>query len=134
LDVAGGRQPGADIEELPDAGLFGQVFDRPAKERAVLARSGADRGESGQYLVRGFAVGREVILPAWAVVVHRAECGRDVLISGGSSAIHVSLSPLIPTCPARKSYRPRLTADACGRSHFLASGRRPALSIQRKAK
>jgi hypothetical protein len=54
---------GADIEELLDAGLCGQVPDRAAKERTVLARHDADRGKSGQHLVLGLAVGREVIFP-----------------------------------------------------------------------
>jgi hypothetical protein len=36
VDVAGGRQSGPNVEELPDAGFFGRVPDRAAEERAVL--------------------------------------------------------------------------------------------------
>jgi hypothetical protein len=64
VHVVGGRQPGPDVKELPDAGLGRQVPDRAAEERAVLARGDADGGVGLQDLLGGLAVGREVILAA----------------------------------------------------------------------
>jgi hypothetical protein len=63
------RQPGADVEELPDAGLRGQVPDGPAEERAVLPRSGAHPGHGRHHLVGHLPVRREVILAAQVVVI-----------------------------------------------------------------
>jgi hypothetical protein len=43
MGVVRRRQPGPDVEELPDALLAGQVLDRTGQERAV----GADRRDGG---------------------------------------------------------------------------------------
>ena len=64
MHVARGRQAGPDVEELPDTRLGRQVPDRASEERAVLAGRDADGGVGRQDLVRRFAVGGEVILPA----------------------------------------------------------------------
>jgi MFS family permease len=78
VHVAGGGQPGPDVEELPDARLFRQVADRAAEERAVLTPGDATAWPGGEYLLRHLAVGREVVLAADAVVVHpgRVRLGR----------------------------------------------------------
>jgi hypothetical protein len=39
VDVAGGRQAGADVKELADSPFFGEEPDHPPQERAVLPRA-----------------------------------------------------------------------------------------------
>jgi hypothetical protein len=69
VHVIRGRQAGPDVEELPNAGLGGQVPDRAAEERPVLARGDADGRVGLQDLLGGLAVGRKVVLAAEEVVV-----------------------------------------------------------------
>ena len=67
--VAGGRDAGADIQELPDGGLGGQVPGRPAEEGPVGAHPVAQPGRRGQHALGRLPVGGEVILAAQPVVV-----------------------------------------------------------------
>jgi hypothetical protein len=65
-------EPGADVEELPDSQVAGQVADGAPEEAPVLQRGPAhlvlaDRRERPP---RGLPVGREVVLTAEHVVVH----------------------------------------------------------------
>jgi len=65
-------QPGADVKELPDADLIGQVPDHAHQELAVLDRRGphhAARHHRDDSL-RGGPVGRVVVLAAEVVVIH----------------------------------------------------------------
>jgi hypothetical protein len=64
VDVVLGRQAAADVEELPDARFGGQVPDRPAEERPVLARRDMGGRGAPQDFRRRRAVRREVVLPA----------------------------------------------------------------------
>jgi hypothetical protein len=69
VHVIGGRQPGPDVEELPDARLGGQVPDDPAEELAVFPQPGAAVWPCGERLVRRRAVSGEMVLAADVVVV-----------------------------------------------------------------
>ena len=70
VDVAGGWQPGPDVEELADALLGRQVSDRTAEERPVLPGRGAPGGHGSPGFLGHFAVGGEVVLAAEGVVVN----------------------------------------------------------------
>src|SRR5208282_6096236 len=73
--VAVGRDPGADVEELPDPRLGGQETNRPGQEGAV----GADREHQVRVRLQGplaeFPVSGEVVLPAQPVVVDAGYVG-----------------------------------------------------------
>jgi hypothetical protein len=69
VGVVGGGQPGADVQELPDARLAGQVARRPPQEVAVLQRGQPGGREALENLVPGGAIDREVVLAAEPVVV-----------------------------------------------------------------
>ena len=69
VHVAGAGQAGADVQELPDPGLGGQVPHGPVEERPVLPGGGAHRGPGAQHLAGRLPVGREVVFPAQEVVV-----------------------------------------------------------------
>jgi hypothetical protein len=58
------RQPGPEVEELPDAGLVGQVPDHPAEEGPVSAHIGQQRRLGGGQLRGDRAVGGVVVLAA----------------------------------------------------------------------
>jgi hypothetical protein len=60
VGVVGRRQPGADVEELADAFLGGQVADGPGQEGPVGASRGPDRRIGGDGLLAGDPVGLEV--------------------------------------------------------------------------
>jgi hypothetical protein len=68
VSVVGGRQAGADVEELPDPGLAGQVTDRADQETALHMGDIGDVGKHPQDHVADLAVGREVILAAQQVI------------------------------------------------------------------
>jgi hypothetical protein len=72
VHVAHGGQPGADIEELPDPLLAGQVADGPPEEEPVLPH-GAPHDVLAEHVegpAHRITVGGEVVLPAEHVVVH----------------------------------------------------------------
>ena len=58
------RDAGADVEELPDADLGGQVPDGPAEELPVGPDVADDRRPDGDDRLRGPLVGGEVVLAA----------------------------------------------------------------------
>jgi len=87
------RQPGADVEELPDARLGRQVPHGPAQERPVLPRGGASVRRMLQHLLRQRPVGGEVVLPADHVVVHAGGM-RSRRINLGQEFAHIGLSKL----------------------------------------
>src|SRR5205823_14745369 len=68
--VVGRRQAGADVEELPDPGLAGQVAHGPGEEPALQPGDVGDAREHLQDRVADLAVGREVVLAAQQVVPH----------------------------------------------------------------
>jgi len=69
VGVVRGGDPGADVEELPDAGLRGQVAHGPAEERAVAADAHSHERVGRHELLGQLAVGGEVVLAAEPVVV-----------------------------------------------------------------
>jgi hypothetical protein len=58
VGVVGGGQAGADVQELADPGLAGQVGDGPDEERARAAGDLDDLREDGPELLTGVAVDR----------------------------------------------------------------------------
>jgi hypothetical protein len=66
--VLGGRQAGADVQELADAGLAGQVADRPAEKCPVGAGLLDDARQHLHDLLTDLPVDREVVLAAEPVV------------------------------------------------------------------
>jgi len=62
--VADGGDSGADVEELPDACLPGQVADGTAEEGPVLAGLDRRRRDRGDEPVPDLSVGREIVLAA----------------------------------------------------------------------
>jgi hypothetical protein len=69
VDVAGGRDAGADVQELADPGLAGQPAHGPAEEGPLGPHLGADGGHLlGDGVAHG-PVGGEVVLAAQPVVV-----------------------------------------------------------------
>ena len=69
VGVARGGDSGADVEELPDTRLPGQVADGAAEEGAVLAGLDRRRRDRGDEPVSDLPVGPEVVLSAQQVVV-----------------------------------------------------------------
>jgi hypothetical protein len=68
VDVVGGRQTGADVEELPDPGLGGDVADRAHQEGPRRAGVLDDLRERLPDLVAHLPVDGEVLRPAQPVV------------------------------------------------------------------
>jgi hypothetical protein len=68
VGVLHGGQPGADIEELPDPGLAGQVADRADEELARLRGHGRDVRIDFQTRLADGAVDLEVVLAAHSEV------------------------------------------------------------------
>jgi hypothetical protein len=67
-----GGQPGADVEELPDPQVPGQVADGAPEEAPVLKHGPANHvlAQHRERPPDGLPIGREVVLPAEHVVVH----------------------------------------------------------------
>ena len=68
MGVVGGGQPGADVQELADPGLAGQVADGVGQEPPAAAGDVGDAGEDSSELVAGGPVNRVVVLAAEPVV------------------------------------------------------------------
>jgi hypothetical protein len=79
VDVVGGGQAAADVEELGDARLSRQVPDGAAEERPVLAGRDVRGGRAPQDLRRGLTVRREVVRPADEKVVDPRGMGRGAV-------------------------------------------------------
>src|SRR6266571_1717196 len=96
VGVVGGRQAGADVQELADPRLAGQVPDRAAQERPVSAGEAGDVREHRHDLVTDHAVGRVMVLAAQPVIPDpgRVRHGyvelRRVLAGGGRIVGHGS--------------------------------------------
>ncbi len=103
VDVIGGRQAAADVEELAEpASAVRNLTAQPRNARFSRAATCA-LGELPQHLRRRLAVGREVVLPADEVVVDA--CGMrfaEVLISGATTGPGARRSAGGP-CGARRS-------------------------------
>ena len=70
VHVLRGRQPGADVQELPQAGLADQVPDHAAEQVTLGPDTYLDGGQPGDELVADGPVGGEVVLAAEQVVIH----------------------------------------------------------------
>ncbi len=75
VGVVGGRQAGADVQELPHPGLVDQVLHRPAQERPVGPDAGQHARVGRDDLLGGLAVGLVVVLAAEPVVVDPGRVG-----------------------------------------------------------
>jgi hypothetical protein len=82
VHVLHGRQAGAEVEELPDAGLGGQETDHPGQKRPARPGRLHRLGEDLVGLFRGPPVGLEVVLAAQPVVVDPRRMG-DFCIDPG---------------------------------------------------
>jgi pimeloyl-ACP methyl ester carboxylesterase len=69
VHVGVGRQPGTDVEELPDSRLGRQVPDRSREKAPVLYRRGPDLGVGLEARLGDGAIRREVVLPAEQEVI-----------------------------------------------------------------
>jgi hypothetical protein len=79
MGVTRARQPSADVKELSDARLAGQVAHRSREKLPVLPGGDACRWQSLQSDFRGRAIDREVVLAAEKIIVHsRRMRPRDV--------------------------------------------------------
>jgi len=67
--VARRGQPGADVDDLPDAGLADQVADHPAEEGPVPLHRQPDVRQLRDHRIADRAVGRVVVLAAEQVVI-----------------------------------------------------------------
>jgi hypothetical protein len=75
VHVALGRDAGADIEELADPRLPGEVADGPPQEGPVLAHGGTQDRVHGQHRAGGVLVGEEVVAAAQPVVIDTGRVG-----------------------------------------------------------
>jgi hypothetical protein len=71
-----GRQSRAEVEELLDTRLAGNVAHRPGQERPAVPGDGRDIGNRGEQLGRGGAVNGEVILAAKQEIINPSHVGR----------------------------------------------------------
>src|SRR3954447_21852325 len=69
VHVVRGRDPGAEVEELPYPRILDQVRHGTAEKTTVLKGRDLYRREDGLDGVAGYPVGREVVLAAQPVVV-----------------------------------------------------------------
>ena len=111
VGIARCRQPGADVQELPDARLAGQVPDRPPQEGPVRPGLGHDARQHRRNLVASLPVGRVVVRAAQPVIPdprrmrhRRVQPGARI---GRSSRVvrHRTSSPGHTVCP--ELIRPR---------------------------
>jgi hypothetical protein len=94
--VGAGRrgQPGADVEELPDAASGGQITHRPGKERAVGPGADDHLGPAPDHCLGGAAVGMEVVLAAKPVVVDPGRMGGIRVETGRHSPVRARTAAL----------------------------------------
>src|SRR5690606_12582443 len=94
------RNSGADVKELPDSRLGGEVPDAAEQKTAVLLRTDPDGGKGLLDFIGGAPVGGEIVLSAQQVVVHPR--GRRAVLSGqgrlgrGVHDVLVGRRPLVP--------------------------------------
>jgi phosphoglucomutase len=88
VGVRGGRQPGAQVDELTDA-LPGQPGDGPPHEAPALRDGLGDRGIDRQQLFGDRPVRGEVVLAAQEVIVNASD-GRGPGVEGGHIRHHKS--------------------------------------------
>jgi hypothetical protein len=69
VDVVQRRDPGADVEELADAGLADQVVDGPHEEDPLRGHHRPDGRDLSRQRLGDGAVGSEVVLAAQPVVL-----------------------------------------------------------------
>ena len=91
-------ETGYSDEELADARLVGQEADHAADERPVVADDPADVGQGGEQLLRGLAVGGEVVLAAEDVVVDPGDVGHGCIDAGRPRAVSAQLRVTASPC------------------------------------
>jgi hypothetical protein len=95
VSVVGRGQAGADVQELPDAGLGGQVVHRAAEELALRADAGQDRRVCRDDLLGSLAIGGEVVLPAQPVVVDPGDVSRADVDPGRRGVVGFGGNPVL---------------------------------------
>jgi hypothetical protein len=98
VDVVGRRQPGPDVEELPDPHLGGQEPDAAGEEGPVRAHRVDDVRVGLQGLLAKLPVRREVVLAAQLVIILSASnhtCRRLASLTsdptGGSGFLRITV-------------------------------------------
>jgi hypothetical protein len=101
MGVIRGGQAGADVQELPDPRLDGQVADRPGQERPGRAGDHGDTGKDLQVLIARCPVDRVVVLAAQPVVPDPGRMRHRVVDTRAGEQIRPS-RPRLP--PAWRRY------------------------------
>jgi len=93
--VPGRWDPGADVDDLPDPGLTGQVADGPLRECPVGWGDGADFGEGAQDLRAGCGVAVSIwdsskpgSIASFPLVMITAACQRLLCRAAGEDGDH----------------------------------------------
>jgi hypothetical protein len=88
VDVGGGGQARADVEELPDTPLRGEEMDDPAEEGPVHPGRPRTARDNRQDLRGGGTIGVEVVLPAENIVIDPGHVRhRDVQPASGQPVL-----------------------------------------------
>ena len=94
VDIFGGRQARADVNELPDAGLFDQVPDHPAEDRALGPDAELDGGQRRDDLITERPVGGEIVFAAEKVVIYAGDM-RPRRIEIGENGLMITHGPIL---------------------------------------
>jgi hypothetical protein len=94
VDIFGGRQARADVNELPEAGLFDQLPDYPAEDRALGPDAELDGGQRRDDLIAECPVGGEIVFAAEKVVVYPGDM-RPRRIEIGQHGLMIIHGPIL---------------------------------------
>jgi hypothetical protein len=83
VNVAACGQTGANVDELPDSRLGGQVLNRSAEERPIAMGGFDGLGYGGLDLFCGSAIGLVVVLATQEVIVDTRWCRHGYIEVGG---------------------------------------------------
>ncbi len=128
MDVPLGGQAGADVDELPDAGLVGQEAHGAAEEAAVLPRHVGGGGLDRDDLFGEVAVDLEVVLAVEPVVVDPGHV-RRVRIEAGRKPLQVC--QLVSSAPDAR-YGPRAYRPAASLTSHSGGSATLAISVSNR--
>src|SRR5262249_9247692 len=90
VGVVRGRDTGADVQELHDPRLTGQVTHHPDQQRTVRPHGGDDTGIGLDDRITSCSVSSKMVLPTEPVVIYPGHMGLvGIKISGPVGAVHV---------------------------------------------
>jgi hypothetical protein len=92
--MADGWDAGANVEELPDAGVD-QELDRASQKGAVDPRRLSDLWVRGDHLFCHLAIGREVVRPTEQVIVHARRARALGVDAGGHPFVGLHDDPSV---------------------------------------